>query len=121
MCVLGRISGHLRRDGKLWTSIYFNDDYVDLNPAHYAIDIPDNLQPQLSSWITGFFHENSTEDMVQGLSKDEFGFVFRVLREINSTRKLLLSEMKTLLETMTSILTQHPAYSSQSRHMIRMR
>lgn len=100
--VLRRISGHLRRDGQLWTFIFFNDPYVDLSAAHYALDIPGGVQHPLSSWITEYVNKSTPEALLRDLSVDGFGLVTRVLREIKSTWKLLLNEIEHFLELLVS-------------------
>jgi hypothetical protein len=98
--VLRKISGHLRRDGRLWTFIYFNDPYIDLSAAHFAIDIPGGVQHPIKSWITQFFNQQTPEVLLKELGEDGFGLVNRVLREIKSTWKLLLNEMEYFLEAL---------------------
>ena len=93
-----RISGHLRRDGNLWTFLYFNDPYVDLSAAKYILDIPGGVQHPPESWITAYFNENTAEKILEDLQKDGFGLILHVLREVKSTWKLLLSHMETFLE-----------------------
>lgn len=98
-----RISGHLRRDGKLWTFLYFNDPYVDLDAAQYIEDVPGRVQSPPEHWITEFIHEGMHVALLKDLSMDGFGLVLRVLREIKSTWKLLISQMEDFLEALVSI------------------
>jgi hypothetical protein len=105
--VLRRIAGHLRRDGKLWTFLFFNDPYVDLSGAQYTLDIPGGVQHPVSAWITEYVHETSPNSLLNDLAEDGFGLVSRCLREIKSTWKLLLSEMDDFLESMVSSRARH--------------
>lgn len=98
-----RISGHLRRDGNLWTFLYFNDPYVDLSAAKYILDIPGGVQHPPESWITAYFNETTAEKILEDLQKDGFGLILHVLREVKSTWKILLSHMETFLETIVSL------------------
>jgi hypothetical protein len=102
--VIRRISGHLRRDKDLWTFIYFCHPYTDLSNASLVSDIPGNVQPHLTSWITNFLGESSPSELLANLEKDGFGLVQRVLREIKSTWKLLLNELEVFLENLVGAI-----------------
>lgn len=98
-----KISGHIRRDKNLWTFIYLCYPFVDLEAAHLVPDIPGNVQPHLTAWISSFLNQDSPRALLDDLGKDGFGFVLRVLREVKTTWKLLLHEMETFLELLVSI------------------
>tara|TARA_R110002003_G_scaffold39_14_gene2531 strand:- start:1110 stop:1481 length:372 start_codon:yes stop_codon:yes gene_type:complete len=98
--VLRRVSGHLRRDGRLWTFVYFNDSYIDLSAAHFTVDVPGGVQHPPRSWITQFVNSQTPEALLRDLGEDGFGFVNRILREIKSTWKLLLNDIEYFLEAL---------------------
>lgn len=102
--VIRRISGHLRRDGDLWTFIYLNDPNFNLNAAQYSTDIPGNVQPPVECWLTELLSDNASPKFLQDLGSDGYGFVVMVLREIKTTWKLLLYEMERFLERMVRSL-----------------
>ena len=93
MFVIRRIAGHVRLDRKVWTFVFFSDRYVDLRGANYIKDSPSNVQSPLLMWMSESLTEDTPGVLFDNLSRDGFGFVLRVLREIKTTWKLLLHEM----------------------------
>ncbi|KAK0724025.1 hypothetical protein B0T21DRAFT_48532 [Apiosordaria backusii] len=98
--VLRRVSGHLRRDGNLWTFIYFPDPYIQMDDARFAPNIPGDVQHRLESWVTNLIHTDSPEPFVNDLCNDGFGMICMVLREIKTSWKLFLNEMEAFLENL---------------------
>jgi len=96
--MIRRISGHLRYDDGLWTFLYFCDPYTQMDDAHFASDIPGNMQPPLESWVTDVLRDDTPEAFIDDLAKDGFGLVLRILREIKTSWKLLLNELEVFLE-----------------------
>ncbi|KAK3382999.1 hypothetical protein B0T24DRAFT_661591 [Lasiosphaeria ovina] len=52
----------------------------------------------MSSWVDDYVGENCPEAFIDDLSRDGFGFVLKVLREIKTSWKLFLNEMERFLE-----------------------
>ena len=102
MYIIRRVSGHLRRDGSAWTFLFFCDPVATFEESHYVSDIPGQSMPYPTDWITGSLNDDTPADHYDRLIKDGFGLVVKVLREIKSSWKLLLSEFETFLEDIVS-------------------
>ena len=103
MYVIRRVSGHLRRDGDLWTFLYFCDPFEGFERSGYVNDLPGRSLAPLSSWLTDAFNPSSPQDHLQRLVSDGFGCVVKILRDIKSSWKLLLSEMEDFLEDLVCV------------------
>jgi hypothetical protein len=54
--------------------------------------------PPLTKWLTEALMPDSPQDHLERLANDGFGLVVKILRDIKSSWKLLLSEMEDFLE-----------------------
>jgi hypothetical protein len=102
MYVIRRVAGHLRRDGALWTFLFFCDPVLALEESKYTPDIPGESMDCISDWITKSLNEATPDGHYEDLVRDGFGLIVKVLREIKSSWKLLLSEFETFLEDIVS-------------------
>ncbi len=98
--MIRRIAGHLRRDGNLWTFVFFTDPYVDISAANYVQDTPGNVLSPFSMWLSEYVKSDSKPELIGDLERDGFGLVLKVLRDIKTSWKLLLSEMEEFIETL---------------------
>ncbi|TAQ87788.1 hypothetical protein B7494_g3869 [Chlorociboria aeruginascens] len=98
MYIIRRISGHLRREGSAWTFLFFCDQVPTFEQSHYVSDIPAQSMPCLTDWIAGSLNDQTPNDHYDRLIQDGFGLVVKVLREIKSSWKLLLTDFEIFLE-----------------------
>ncbi|KAH0543624.1 hypothetical protein FGG08_002062 [Glutinoglossum americanum] len=98
MYVIRRATGYLRRDDLLWTFLYFCDPFPTFEESHYVSDIPGNSMLNLQDWIDKSLDDKNPDSHYEMLMQDGFGLVVKVLREIKTSWKLLLSEFETFLE-----------------------
>lgn len=98
--IIRRIAGHLRRDGHLWTFLYFCDPYVDMREANFVSHIPGKAQPPLESWMDAYIGTQTSPAFIDDLCEDGFGFVVSILREIKTSWKLFLNGMEVFLENL---------------------
>lgn len=100
--MIRRASGHLKKEGSNWTFIFLCDPFPDFENSGYISDIPGNSLPPLADWMEGLLSHDTAEPYLDRLRVDGFGFTVKILRDIKSSWKLLLSEMETFLETLVS-------------------
>lgn len=102
--VIRRISGHLRRDGKLWTFLYMCDPIDGFDKAHYVSDIPGTALSDITEWMSDCLHEQMSQSYALNICTDGFGLIVKILRDIKSSWKLMLTELETFLEDMNENL-----------------
>ena len=102
MYVIRRAVGHLKREDKDWTFLYFCDPFPGFEQSAYVPDVPGGSLPPLDDWANGLLSSNTPDEYLDRLAADGFGFVTKILRDIKSSWKLLLSDMETFLEDLVS-------------------
>ena len=66
--------------------------------CYYVQDIPNEAMPPRSRWITDAINQESPTEHLQRLCLDGFGLIVKILRNIKTSWRLLLSEMEDFLE-----------------------
>lgn len=77
--MIRRIAGHLKRSGNLWTFIFFTDPYIDIPGSHYVEDTPGHLLSPFSMWLSEYIRDDTPSELMDDLSRDGFGLVWKVL------------------------------------------
>ena len=98
MYVIRRVSGNLRKDGKLWTFLYLSDPFQNFEQTGYISDTPNNALRPISTWLTEAMEPIGPQDHFQLRESDGFGRIVKILRDIKSSCKLLLGGMEDCLE-----------------------
>ena len=101
--VIRRVSGHLQFDGQLWTFLFFCEPFKDFELSGYRQDIIGESMPPISRWVADAINANTSDEHLQRVGHDGYGLVVKILRDIKSTWKLLLSEMENFLEEVVCI------------------
>ena len=80
-------------------------DPIDgFDQAHYMFDIPGTALSDIAEWISDCLRERISQSYAQDICTDGFGLIVKILRDIKSSWKLMLTELETFLEDMNENL-----------------
>ncbi|KFY92521.1 hypothetical protein V500_04163 [Pseudogymnoascus sp. VKM F-4518 (FW-2643)] len=75
MYLIRRVSGHLRKDGPVWTFLFFCDQIPTFEESNYVSDIPGQSMPCIPDWIAGSLNVRTPDGHYERLLDDGFGLV----------------------------------------------
>ncbi len=118
-----RVTTHLRRDSELWTLLFICDPFPGYEESRYTPDVPGNALSTPSSWIMNCLNNQSSQEYLGKVAEDAFGLVVKVLRDIKTSWKLMLSDMELFLENIVryrfALYPEPPSSKSEVRNLRR--
>jgi hypothetical protein len=111
MYVIRRAAGYLQREKDQWTFLYFGQPFQHFERTGFVSDIPGESMAPMADWLKNALSKDSPQEHLSRLAEDGFGLVVKILRDIKSSWKLLLSDMEEFLEDLVSHTTQKPQSS----------
>ena len=80
------------------------DPFEGFNEAKYVSDVPGTSLSDITEWMANSVHEGMNDTYAHNICRDGFGLIVKILRDIKSSWKLLLTELETFLEDMNETL-----------------